>query len=416
MMRGDDTPACSRRPRADRSDACARRVRERGLPECVRPRRGARRAARGRRAADVRGAARALRPAHPRGARRPRARVPPRAAHEPDRALARQHRTGDDRRLPDAPAPRASTAYWSRTFATAGLPEPRVAFAAVPPGRVYATACGIPAGDDAAFYCPSDDTIYVAQQFAADLYRGVLHGLPGERAGYGRAAGDFAVAYVLAHEYAHNLQQELGIFDNGVGRTAKPFELQADCLAGTWAHSVFERACSSRRHRGGDERGARRRRLRRRQRAAPRHTAGAPRRAADGLRERQAGATATGSSSGLIVQLRLSRTFAGYRVGTHRSKQGGPRRAHRSDHRHMRRPARARVRRAAAVARPRARCAPRVRPRKPRRLEGARPAGSPAVQAVLVRLEGRRSQRLGRPSGPQQAAAVAMRALTAHRR
>ncbi len=87
----------------------------------------------------------------------------------------------------------------------------------------------------------TSDTIYVAQQFAADLYRGILRGPPGERAGLGRAAGDFAVAYVLAHEYAHNLQQELGTFDNAVGSTARPYELQADCLAGTWAHSVYER-------------------------------------------------------------------------------------------------------------------------------------------------------------------------------
>lgn len=130
--------------------------------------------------------------------------------------------------------------YWTRTFAAAGLPEPSVSFSAVPPGAVRLTACGTLADDNAAFYCPNDDTIYVAQQFAADLYRGVLRGLPGERAGYGRAAGDFAVAYVLAHEYAHNLQQELGTFDNSVGRSARPYELQADCLAGTWAHSVFE--------------------------------------------------------------------------------------------------------------------------------------------------------------------------------
>jgi predicted metalloprotease len=131
-------------------------------------------------------------------------------------------------------------AYWTRTFAAANLPEPRVAFAPVAPGRAQLTSCGTLADDSAAFYCPADDTIYVAQQFAAALYQGVLRGLPGESAGYGRAAGDFAVAYVLAHEYAHNLQQELGIFDNGVGESARPFELQADCLAGTWAHSVFE--------------------------------------------------------------------------------------------------------------------------------------------------------------------------------
>ncbi len=130
--------------------------------------------------------------------------------------------------------------YWERTFAAADLPTPRVGFVSVPPGRVARTACGTPAGDDAAFYCPADDTIYVAQRFAAELYQGVARGLPGEQAGYGRAAGDFAVAYVLAHEYAHNLQQELGIFGNEVGSSARPFELQADCLSGTWANSVYE--------------------------------------------------------------------------------------------------------------------------------------------------------------------------------
>lgn len=130
--------------------------------------------------------------------------------------------------------------YWTRTNAAADLPQPVVAYRWVPPGRVESTACGAPAGPDAAFYCPGDDTIYVSQSFAADLYAGVVRGLPGERAGYGRAAGDFAVAYVVAHEYAHNLQQELGVFDNVVGPSARPFELQADCLAGTWSNSVYE--------------------------------------------------------------------------------------------------------------------------------------------------------------------------------
>jgi predicted metalloprotease len=131
-------------------------------------------------------------------------------------------------------------AYWETTFAQAQLPTPRVSYAWVPPGRVLRTSCGAPADDRAAFYCPADDTIYVAQQFAADLNAGRLRGLPGEQAGYGRAVGDFAVAYVLAHEYAHNLQQELGVFDNRVTPSAEPYELQADCLAGTWANSVFE--------------------------------------------------------------------------------------------------------------------------------------------------------------------------------
>jgi predicted metalloprotease len=132
-------------------------------------------------------------------------------------------------------------AYWTKTLKANGLPEPHVLFASIPPGRRAQSACG-PAGDDAAFYCPGDDTIYVAQQFAADLWSGVAQGLPGERAGYGHAAGDFGVAYVLAHEYAHNLQQEFGVFDarqRGVA-SAEPFELQADCLAGAWGNSVYK--------------------------------------------------------------------------------------------------------------------------------------------------------------------------------
>ena len=130
--------------------------------------------------------------------------------------------------------------YWSRTLAESGLPEPSVSFSTISPGGVASSGCGLSAGDTAAFYCPRDDTIYVGQQFAADLYEGVARGLPGESAGYGRASGDFAVAYVLAHEYAHNLQQELGIFNARVGPEAKPFELQADCLAGAWANSAYE--------------------------------------------------------------------------------------------------------------------------------------------------------------------------------
>ena len=129
--------------------------------------------------------------------------------------------------------------YWTATFEAADLPTPEVRYAWIAPDASGLTACGIPADGSVALYCSADDTIYVGQQFAADLYAGVLRGLPGEAAGFGRAAGDFAVAYVLAHEYAHNLQHELGVFDNRVGPTARPFELQADCLAGAWAYSVY---------------------------------------------------------------------------------------------------------------------------------------------------------------------------------
>ncbi|MBE2315603.1 neutral zinc metallopeptidase [Solirubrobacter sp. CPCC 204708] len=125
-------------------------------------------------------------------------------------------------------------AYWQQTLRENGLPEPRVFYVWVPPGRVAQSACG-PAGDDAAFYCSGDDTIYVSQAFAGALWNGVLRGLPGD----GRAAGDFGVAYVVAHEYGHNLQHEFGVFDQFRGPTVRPLELQADCFAGTWGNSVY---------------------------------------------------------------------------------------------------------------------------------------------------------------------------------
>jgi predicted metalloprotease len=48
------------------------------------------------------------------------------------------------------------------------------------------------------------------------------------------------VAYVVAHEYAHNLQHEFGLFTLRPGRSVAPFELQADCLAGAWGNSVYK--------------------------------------------------------------------------------------------------------------------------------------------------------------------------------
>jgi predicted metalloprotease len=127
--------------------------------------------------------------------------------------------------------------YWHETQAAAGRPAPSVKHVWVVPGGRVATGCGVQANDNAAFYCPTDDTIYVAQAFAGALSDGVLAGLPGQQAGFGRAAGDFAVAYVVAHEYAHNVQQEDGTFASGT--RALPTELNADCLAGTWVRWAY---------------------------------------------------------------------------------------------------------------------------------------------------------------------------------
>ena len=129
--------------------------------------------------------------------------------------------------------------YWTRTLAASGVEEPQVRYVWVAPGNRVGSGCGESADDRAAFYCPRDDTIFVGQTLAAEIYDGVARGFPGQEAGEGRAAGDFGVAYLVAHEYAHNVQAELGFLSAGGSASAKPFELQADCFAGLWGNSVY---------------------------------------------------------------------------------------------------------------------------------------------------------------------------------
>jgi predicted metalloprotease len=135
---------------------------------------------------------------------------------------------------------RSVDAYWTKTLRAAGRPAPTVRYLWLAPGQTVMTGCGAPAGQDAAFYCPEDDTIYVSQVLAAEIYRGVARNFPGEQAGAGHAVGDFGLAYVVAHEYAHNIQQELGIARVNPRYGVEPLELQADCMAGLWGNSVYE--------------------------------------------------------------------------------------------------------------------------------------------------------------------------------
>ena len=134
--------------------------------------------------------------------------------------------------------------YWTRVFKDSGLPEPRVSYMWIPAGQTAASACGDEngtMGDSAAAYCAGDDTIYISQKFATDIYSGALdQALPGSSQGYGRTIGDFSVAYIVAHEYGHEIQDELGAFQNyGQQLPTMAFELQADCYAGTWANSAY---------------------------------------------------------------------------------------------------------------------------------------------------------------------------------
>jgi uncharacterized protein len=135
--------------------------------------------------------------------------------------------------------------YWTKVFKDSDLPEPRVSYSWIPAGQTAASACGDGTGDlgdSAAAYCPGDDTIYISQKFATDIFDGALNSaLPGSSQGYGRTYGDFAVAYIVAHEYGHQVQNELGSDQRYGGSVpTMAFELQADCYAGTWAKSASD--------------------------------------------------------------------------------------------------------------------------------------------------------------------------------
>jgi uncharacterized protein len=101
------------------------------------------------------------------------------------------------------------------------------------------SGCGTAQSATGPFYCPEDEKVYI------DL--GFFHELS-QRFG---APGEFAQAYVIAHEIGHHVQKLLGIEDrvhrlaNGEPSQAKPLsvrlELQADCYAGIWGHATEQR-------------------------------------------------------------------------------------------------------------------------------------------------------------------------------
>jgi predicted metalloprotease len=98
-----------------------------------------------------------------------------------------------------------------------------------------ASACGRASSAVGPFYCPGDQTVYLDLSFLGEL---------GSRF---QAPGDFAQAYVIAHEVGHHVQNLLGTFDRAQkmekaageverNRISVRVELQADFLAGVWAH------------------------------------------------------------------------------------------------------------------------------------------------------------------------------------
>src|SRR5262249_31373685 len=101
------------------------------------------------------------------------------------------------------------------------------------------SGCGFGESAMGPFYCPVDEKVYIDLGFYRELKR---------RFG---APGDFAQAYVIAHELGHHVQKLLGISERvRAPQEARPdranalsvrLELQADCLAGVWGHSTQQR-------------------------------------------------------------------------------------------------------------------------------------------------------------------------------
>lgn len=100
------------------------------------------------------------------------------------------------------------------------------------------SACGMSSSATGPFYCPGDHQLYIDMGFLRQLQQAL------------RAEGDFAAAYVVAHEVGHHVQTLLGIEQQmraRQSRAADPnveqvkLELQADCFSGVWGHYAQKR-------------------------------------------------------------------------------------------------------------------------------------------------------------------------------
>ncbi|HQG44609.1 MAG TPA: neutral zinc metallopeptidase [bacterium] len=122
---------------------------------------------------------------------------------------------------------------WSTLFKQAGS-QYRMPTLVLYSGQVQ-SACGYGSGASGPFYCPGDEKLYLDLSFCNELKNQL------------DAPGDFAIAYVIAHELGHHVQNLLGITDKisalqgrvseeEYNRYSVRLELQADFFAGVWAH------------------------------------------------------------------------------------------------------------------------------------------------------------------------------------
>lgn len=141
---------------------------------------------------------------------------------------------------------------WSAIFQQAGqnyTPPTLVMFS----NQVH-SACGMASSASGPFYCPADQKVYLDTQFFVDMRQHM--GITGEKNTSELSStdqiGDFAQAYVIAHEVGHHVQTLLGISSKVRQQQARLSqtqanelsvrqELQADCFAGLWARHTHEK-------------------------------------------------------------------------------------------------------------------------------------------------------------------------------
>jgi predicted metalloprotease len=95
------------------------------------------------------------------------------------------------------------------------------------------SGCGTASASTGPFYCPNDQLVYLDRSFMTQMLQGELHA----------EGGAFALGYVIAHEYGHHIEDQLGILgrmrtQHGPRSDSVKAELMADCLGGMWARSA----------------------------------------------------------------------------------------------------------------------------------------------------------------------------------
>jgi predicted metalloprotease len=123
--------------------------------------------------------------------------------------------------------------FWEDQFRASGSDYPETVTVLFTDGTQ--TGCGAASSATGPFYCPADQKVYLDPGFFDELSR---------RFG---APGDFAQAYVIAHEYGHHVQDVVGTMEQvqrqqtsgNANELSIRLELQADCLAGMWANWVM---------------------------------------------------------------------------------------------------------------------------------------------------------------------------------